>query len=146
MAASCGAPQVEHVERPAAVAPIAISDAWAAPTPAGVTVAAGYLTLTNTQAAEDTLISVETARAGRAEVHEMAMEGDVMRMRRVEALTIPAGTSAALAPGGRHLMFYDVATPFAVGETIEVRLRFANAGEVAASLPVRARESGHGGH
>lgn len=150
MAAACGAPQGAPETPPPAQAEqpaITIADAWAAPTPAGVNVGAGYLTLTNTQAAADTLIGVEAPRASRAEIHEMAMENGVMRMRRADALDLPAGETVTLAPGGLHLMFFDIATPFAAGETIEVRLRFANAGEVVAQLPVRARENGgHSGH
>lgn len=151
MAAACGAPQGAP-EAPAAgpaepAAAIEITDAWASPTPAGVRVGAGYLTITNRQAAPDTLISVTTPRAGRAEIHEMAMEDGVMRMRAVEALTLAPGETITLAPGGRHLMFYEIATPLAVGETAPVTLHFANAGEVSAELPVRTREnSGHDGH
>lgn len=151
MAAACGAPRTAP-QAPAAApaepaAAIEITDAWASPTPAGVGVGAGYLTITNRQAAPDTLISVSTPRAGRAEIHEMAMENGVMRMRAVEALTLAPDESVALAPGGRHLMFYDVATPLVAGETAQVTLRFANAGEVNVELPVRPREnSDHSGH
>jgi hypothetical protein len=145
VAASCGAPQAES--QPAvAGAPIVISDAWAAPTPDGVSVSAGYVTLTNTQSSDDTLIAVESARAARAEIHEMAMDDGVMRMRRVETLSIPAGAAVTLGPGGMHLMFYDVTAPFAAGESVPVRLRFAQAGEVEVSLPVRSRDGGHATH
>lgn len=147
LAASCGAPQAERPEAASPAPPIAITEAWAAPTPPGVEVGAGYLTITNTQATSDALVAVESTRAGRAEIHEMTMEGAVMRMRAVTRLDIPAGGEARLAPGGQHLMFYKLPTPFSAGETIDVRLRFENAGVVEASLPVRARESGHsGGH
>lgn len=144
VAASCGAPQGQSTA--AAQAPIEITEAWAAPTPPGVDVGAGYLTITNHQAGEDALIAIESVRAGRVEIHEMAMEGDVMRMRPVARLAIPAGGAAALAPGGQHLMFYELATPFTVSETIAVRLRFEHAGEIEAVLPVRARASNHNGH
>lgn len=144
MAASCGAPEPERA--PAQAPAIEISDAWASPTPPGVAVSAGYLTITNTQASNDALVAVTTARAARAEAHEMAMEDGVMRMRAVETLPIPAGGAVTLAPGGLHLMFYDVAPPFTAGESIDVTLRFEHAGEIVATLPVRPRESSHGGH
>lgn len=146
MVAACGAPSVERPAAAPDAPPIAISAAWAAPTPPGVDVGAGYITITNTQDAPDALIAIESSRAGRAEIHEMAMDGDVMRMRAVARLEIPAGGEVSLAPGGQHLMFYDLATPFSVGETIDLRLTFENAGAIEASLPVRARESSHGGH
>jgi copper(I)-binding protein len=142
LAASCGAPRVES---PPAAA-IVVTDAWAAPTPESVSVSAGYATLTNTQSEDDTLIAVESVRAARAEIHEMTMDDGVMRMRAAETLIIPAGGAVSLAPGGMHLMFYDVSAPFVAGESVDVRLRFARAGEVDVTLPVRARESGHGAH
>jgi copper(I)-binding protein len=74
------------------------------------------------------------------------MDDGVMRMRAADTLTIPAGGALSLAPGGMHLMFYDVSAPFVAGESVDVRLRFARAGEVDVTLPVRARASGHGGH
>lgn len=128
-----------------AVAPagrLEIRDAWAAPTPNGVTVSAGYLTIVNEQADADRLLGVESARAGRVELHEMVMDGAVMQMRPIESLEIGAGETASLAPGGAHLMFFDVVQPFAEGETISVRLRFERAGEVEVELPVRRTAHG----
>lgn len=122
-----------------APAGVEIVDAWASPTPNGVTVSAGYMIIRNGGGEADRLVSAESARAGRVEVHEMVMDGDVMRMRPVEALTIAAGGEAVLAPGGQHLMFYEVATPFAEGEDVPVRLQFEHAGAVDVSLPVRRR-------
>ncbi len=144
LAVACGAPPSAPA-RP--IGTIEIADAWAAPTPEGVTVSAGYMSITNTQPTADTLISVESDRAGRAEVHEMVMEEGVMRMRRMESLSIEPDQSVQLAPGGAHLMFYDVATPFIEGETISVTLRFTQAGAITAELPVRPRSTaGHNGH
>lgn len=145
--AACG----QATEAPAAAqAPLAqlrIENAWAAPTPGGVEVSAGYLTITNPTNADDALIGVSSPRAGRAEVHEMIMEGGVMQMRAVARLPIGAGQTLTLSPGGRHLMFFDVAQPFAEGETIPVRLRFERAGDVDVSLPVRRpTHAGHAGH
>lgn len=142
--ASCGAPATAPQAAPAA--PIVISEAWAAPTPAGISVGSAYAIITNTQDVADTLVSVETARAERTEVHEMAMEGAVMRMRRVETLSIPAGGGVTLAPGGLHLMLYDLPTPLIAGETIVVRFRFAEAGMIEAELPVEARPRARAAH
>jgi len=150
--AACGAPELTPSEHAAPAAPIAISDPWAAPTPGGVNVSAGYLTITNSTDAEDRLIAITSPRAGRAEIHEMAMEGAIMQMRPVAALPIAAGQSVTLAPGGAHIMFYDVTQPFAVGETIPVQLTFEHGGVVDATLTVRvpgaapAPAADHGGH
>lgn len=121
-----------------------IRDAWAAPTPNGVDVSAGYLTIVNGSREADRLVSAQTARAGRVEVHEMIMDGAVMRMRPVDVLEISAGETASLAPGGAHLMFYEVTAPFAEGQTISVQLDFERAGAVSVDLPVRRASAGHG--
>jgi periplasmic copper chaperone A len=125
-----------------------IRDAWAAPTPGGVTVSAGYLTIMNGASEADRLISVASPRAGRVEVHEMVMSGDVMQMRPAASLEIAAGAEINLAPGGLHLMFYEITAPFAEGEDVPVTLTFERAGAVDVSLPVRrpAAESSHGAH
>jgi len=148
LAAACGAPPAAPTATPAtATAPIEIVEAWAAATPEAVTISAGYMTISNSQAAPDTLTALESPRAGRAEVHEMEMSEGVMRMRRMESLLIEPGQSVELAPGGAHLMFYDLTTPFVEGEEIPVTLHFAQAGAVTVDLPVRARGGGaHRGH
>lgn len=123
-----------------------VRDAWAAPTPGGVNVSAGYLTIVNGADQADRLVSASSPRAGRAEVHEMVMAGDVMQMRPAAAVEIAPGAEVALAPGGMHLMFYEIATPFAEGEEIPVTLTFEHAGAVDVSLPVRRPTGGHVTH
>lgn len=144
--AACGAPTPANDTAHSAA--LEVRDVWAAPTPNGVDVSAGYLTIVNGTDADDTLVSATSPRAGRLEIHEMTRDGSVMRMQRVETLVVGAGQTVSLAPGGQHLMFYEVARPFALGERIPVTLTFQNAGEIALELPVqRAAAQGHGeGH
>lgn len=122
-----------------------VRDAWAAPTPNGVDVAAGFLTIANPTGEPDRLLAASSPRAARVEVHEMTMTDGVMQMRRVEALAVAANGEAVLAPGGAHLMFYGVAQPFVEGEEISVQLTFEHAGAVNVMLPVRNQLTGHGG-
>lgn len=122
-----------------ASAPITTSNGWAAATPNGVTVAAGYLTIANAGNAADTLVSAASPRAARVELHEMTMNGAMMQMRPATATPIPAHGQVALAPGGAHLMFVDITAPFVAGETVPVTLTFEHAGVVSVALPVRAR-------
>lgn len=136
-AAACGAPP-SAVEAPQAEpVGIVIADAWARPSPGGVNVAAGYLTIRSEGRADDALLSATSPRAAQVELHEMTMEGGVMRMRPVASLALPAGGQVELAPEGRHLMFIGVATPFAIGEQIPVTLAFAHAGQIEIVLDVR---------
>lgn len=112
----------------------------------------GYLTIANTGAADDLLVSATTDAAAVTELHQMRMDGEVMLMRPVDGgIPVPAGETVTLAPGGLHLMFIDLAAPFTAGETVTVTLGFEVAGEVEIELPVLARgeaapSGGHGGH
>lgn len=144
--AGCGQQQASAPAAPeaAVAAPsVALSDAWAAATPNAARVAAGYVTLTNNGAAEDTLVSATSPRAARVEIHEMAMEGGMMNMRAVTGgVPLTPGTPVALAPGGLHIMFMDITAPFVDGETVPVTLTFANAPPVTLDFPVRPRTAG----
>ena len=138
IAAACGAPPSQDSPAPAA---IAVTEAWGPPSPGGVDVSAGYLTIANAGAEADTLLSITSPRAGRVEIHTMAMDGAVMQMRMLDALPIPAGGQTDFAQSGDHLMFFDVREPFVAGEEIPLRLTFERAGEVDAQLRIRT-----GGH
>ena len=119
---------------------LAIADAWASSTPAGASVAAGYLTIANSGIAEDRLVSATSTRADRVEVHEMSMVGKTMKMRAVDkGLAVPAGGAVAFKQGGLHLMFTGIGSPFSEGDTIPVKLTFEKAGEVEVSLKVSAQ-------
>jgi copper(I)-binding protein len=68
----------------------------------------------------------------------MAMEGNVMKMRQVKDIAIPANGAVELKPGGYHLMFLNLKGPFVAGETVPVKLKFAKAGDVEVKFPVNA--------
>ena len=125
---------------------LTIRDAFALATPPNAPVAGGFLTLVNEGAADDRLIAARSDVAGRVEIHEMAMEGDVMKMRELpDGLPIPAGETVELKPGGYHIMFMDLKGPLVEGETAAVTLVFETAGEVEVQLPIKARGAA-GGH
>ncbi|WP_116084620.1 DUF1775 domain-containing protein [Tropicimonas sp. IMCC34011] len=111
-------------------------------------VAGGYMTVANTGETDDVLISVSSSVSRRGEVHEMSMDGDVMRMREVEGgLSIPAGETVTLEPGGLHIMLMDLEGPLSEGESAEVTLTFEEAGDVTLTLPIVSRQrGGHDGH
>jgi copper(I)-binding protein len=108
---------------------------------------AGYLVIRNAGATPDRLVAAASPAAGRMELHTHIRDGDVMRMRAVEAIEVPAGGAVTLQPGGLHLMFIGLTRPFAVGERVPVTLRFERAGEMTVELAVQAagaRGAGHG--
>lgn len=123
---------------PAFAAPpaaLVVSDAWVRETPPNRTVAAGYLRLDNGSDTAAALVGAES-EAARIELHTMLMEDGMMRMRPLERLEIPAGGSAALAPGGAHLMLFDVDATRA-GTLIGVDLLFEDGARLPVTLPVR---------
>src|SRR6056297_2719052 len=93
----------------AQVGDLALSASFAFATPPGAPVAGGFVTITNTGAADDRLAGASSDVAGHMEVHEMAMDDGVMRMRELaDGLAIPAGETVTLEPGGFHIMFMDL--------------------------------------
>lgn len=105
----------------------------------GQPVGGGYLSIRNTGDADDRLTEASSPNAGSVEIHEMSMQGQIMKMRKLDAgLAIPAGQTVTLAPGGSHLMFVAPVAPFKVGDTLSVSLTFAKAGKVEISIPVQA--------
>src|SRR5262252_3824799 len=79
---------------------IVIERPWIRATPAGAKVAGGYMTITNTGSEPDRLIGGVLPQAGRFEMHEMKMNGNVMQMREVEGLEIKPGQKIELSPSG----------------------------------------------
>lgn len=138
----------------ASAADITVSGAWIRATPGGAKVAGGFLEIANAGAAADRLTGGTIDAAGRVEVHEMTMDGDVMRMRELaDGLEIPAGGAVSLRPGSFHLMLMDLARPLKEGETVTGTLRFEKAGELPVTFMVEAIGAkgpkggmGHGEH
>jgi copper(I)-binding protein len=105
----------------------------------GQPVGGGYITIHNGGSSDDRLTSVTSSAAGKVELHEMKMEGEIMKMREVkEGIAIPAGATVTLSPNSLHLMFKQVKTPFKQGGTVPVMLMFDKAGMVDVTLPVVA--------
>ena len=126
---------------------LAIEGAWTRATAEGAKVAAGYLTLRNTGASADTLLSVSTPAAERGEIHDMTMTDDgVMRMRHLaDGLEIPAGGTVELKPAGMHLMFLGLKERLVEGGTLHVTLTFKSGAVTTVALPVRALGAPSGG-
>ncbi len=126
-----------------------ITDAWTKAMLPGQPVGGGFLSVENKGAEADKLLSVSSGVSPDVQIHEMKMEGDVMKMRELEeGLDIPAGAKVELTPGGLHLMFMAMKEPFMEGGKIKIKLKFEKAGEVEVTLPVgpaNAKGAMHGG-
>lgn len=125
-------------------AQVKVEGAWARPTVPGQQGGGGFLTLTSP--AGDRLLGGSTPLAQRFELHTMAMKGDVMEMRQVDAIELPAGKPVKLEPGGLHVMFIGLTQPLALGSKVPVTLRFEKAGEVKVDFDVMSRPAPAGGH
>lgn len=146
----CAAPAVADEVK---AGDLVISHAWSRATPGGAKVAGGYLTIQNKGTAADRLVSVSADIAGKAEIHKMAMDNGVMKMRPLEeGIAIDPGKTVKLAPGGSHLMLQELKGPFKQGDKVPVTLQFEKAGKVAVSLDVQGvgsqapSDAGHSGH
>ena len=119
---------------------------WARATPPGASVGGGYLVIRNKGTAGDRLVGVSSPASARMEMHEMAMEKDVMRMREVKGIDVPAKGAAELKPGGFHLMFIELKAPLKLGDKVPVTLKFEKAGEVKTEFAVESMGGAqHGG-
>ncbi len=105
--------------------PVVVSQAWVRPAAKGQRVTGGYLQIQAQEAV--TLVGLASPVAGKAELHEMKMDGDVLRMRALAELPIAAGETAALKPGGNHLMLLDLKRPIDKGSLVPLTLKFKGA-------------------
>ena len=132
-----GSAWAQNVSKTVTTNAIKIEDAYTRATVPGQQVAGGFMKIENKGVA-DQLVSASSPVAGEVQLHEMAMDGNVMKMRQVKDIPLPAGGAVELKPGGLHLMFMNIKAPLTAGETVPVKLKFAKAGEVEVKMPVNA--------
>jgi len=116
---------------------IECSGAWSRPSPKTAGAGAVYVVIKNSGAEADRLIGAASSAAKTVELHESFMEGDVMKMRPVDGLDIPAKGTVELKPGSYHIMLIDLVEPLAVGQSVPVTLRFTKSGEITLQAEVR---------
>lgn len=130
-------------------APAAVDGAWARASVQGQTSSGAFMRITASEPLR--LLRAETPAAGHAEVHEMKMDGGVMKMRALPELDLPAGKAVELKPGGYHIMLMDLKAPLAKDTQLPLTLVFKDAkGEehrMELQVPVATMPPGaHGGH
>lgn len=119
----------------AQTAAVQVDGAWARATVQGQRGTGAFMSLTAKDATR--LVGVSSPVAGVAEVHEMKLEGDVMKMRALPSLDLPAGKKVELKPGGYHVMLMDLKAPLAKDSTIPVTLLFKDAKGVESKLELK---------
>ena len=110
---------------------IIIDNVWIKETPPKHKTTAGYLTIENLGDTDERLMSVSSSFAAKGEIHQMEMDGEVMKMRPIpDGLIIPAGEIIYLKPGSFHLMFMKLNMQIIPMQTLELTLTFENLGSV----------------
>lgn len=121
---------------------VAVIDSWARANAPGQTVGAAYMTFVSAQ--DSTFVKAETTIANSVEIHSMKMDNGVMKMRMLNELPLSAGKPEKLAPGGFHLMLFDLKKQLIAGENINLTLTFRdNAGKLTQqqlTLPIKEAE------
>ena len=127
---ACGAEDQAAESADVAAAPasgaLEVLAPWVRPAHEGARATAGYFELANGSDAERRIVAVEADFANVVELHESSEEDGVMRMRPIDAVIAPVGGGAKLEPGGKHVMFIDLAQPLAEGDSVSFTLIFAN--------------------
>ncbi|MGJ7486104.1 copper chaperone PCu(A)C [Variovorax sp. LT2P21] len=125
---------VSTLAQPAA--PVEVQDAWVRAAVPGQSGTGAFMKLTSHAGLR--LVGVTTPVAAVAEVHEMKMEGDTMRMRAVAGLDLPEHKTVELKPGGYHLMLMDLKQPIAKDTTVPLTLQFQDAQGAKSTLSLNA--------
>lgn len=134
MMAACGAAQETNTS---SEPQIKVMEPWSRPSPMVAGNGAVYMMLINEGGAGDALISAETDVAEVVELHETKMEGDMMKMSPVAKVEIPAGGSAALKPGGLHVMLINLQEQLVPGEKIKLTLNFEKSDPLTIEAEIR---------
>jgi periplasmic copper chaperone A len=119
-----------------ALAQVQAKSAWVRGTVGAQKTTAAYMEITSARGGS--LVGAESAVAGAVEVHEMRMDGNVMRMRAVPRLELPAGKTVELKPGGYHVMLIDLKRPLKKGDKVPVTLKIENQDKSVSTVEVSA--------
>ncbi len=128
---------------PAANAQTTVKEPWVRATVAQQKATGAFMQLTSTQGGK--LISAQSPAAGVVEVHEMAMDGNVMKMRAVNSLELPAGKAVDLKPGGLHVMLMDLKQQMKAGDSVPLTLVIEGKDGKRETVEVKAQVKALGG-
>lgn len=116
---------------------IVYHDAWGRPSPKMAGTGAVYVVVENKGSQADRLVGMTSPAAATVELHESFMDGDVMKMRPVPTLEVPAGGTVELKPGGIHIMLIELTEPLTPNSHISAILKFEKSGEIPLDVEIR---------
>ena len=120
---------------------IQITQPWARASAGMAKAGAAYLAVQNTGTADDRLVAARADVSDKVELHTHIKEGDLMKMRQIMAIDVPAGKTVALQPGGLHVMFMGLKAPLKTGAHFPLTLVFEKAGEITVDVEVQGVSS-----
>jgi len=118
-------------------AQVTVTDAWIRGTVAQQKTTGMFFSITSVKGGK--LVAAATPAARELQLHDMSMKGDVMTMRQVSAIDLPAGKTVRLEPNGLHVMMFGVAHPLSAGETVPATLTVEDAAGKRETVQVQAR-------
>lgn len=113
------------------------SQVWSRAMPPTAPTGAVYFILHNPGNAPDRLLGVHTPRAKKAELHTHVHENDMMRMKQIDSIEVPAGGQVEFKPGSSHVMLFEMSAPLVAGERFPLTLEFEHAGEVTVEVSIQ---------
>lgn len=117
-------------------------DMYARATPPSAVNSAVFVTLMNQSNKDRVVVSASTPAAGKVELHDVIKDGDVMMMRQIPKISVPANSNVMLKPGSLHIMLFDLKHSLEEGQSIDITLTFANGEELNVKAPVKKVMSG----
>lgn len=103
----------------------------------GATTSAVFVTFANHSQEDINIIAAETPAAGKVELHDVITDGDVMKMRQIERITLTAKETTELKPGSLHIMLFDLKKPLNDGDEIDVTVTYDNGQKQSFTAPVK---------
>ena len=121
------------------VGSIQITQPWARATPKGASAGAAYMTVTNSGTTAQHLSCVSSDGAAECQIHQMSMDGGVMKMRPVQGgLEVKPGETVTLKPGGFHVMLVGLKQPLQPGQSVNATFKDDGGNAVQVAFPIAA--------
>lgn len=143
MSALVGSAALAQSPNPSTTPSLSVSDPWVRATVAQQPATGAFMKLSATQNVR--VLEVRSPVAAMVEIHEMAMQGDVMQMRPVSALAVPAGKTVELKPGGYHVMLMGLKQQLKAGDSVPLSLVVEGAGRKRETIELKAPVRALGG-
>jgi len=118
---------------------IQLDSAWVRAVPPVSRNSVAFVHIRNTGKHDDFLLGVDSPIAATAELHDMVMDGNVMRMDKMAKARIPAGGELVLDPDSKHIMLFGLKAPLKIGQTVPLTLHFSRAGALVVQAKVVAQ-------